>query len=320
MLAGALALAGCAWARGAANAPAAGDILPRSGPLRAATMGRLLLVDAVRIGNRIVAVGDRGYVVVSEDHGVHWARAVAPDAPLLTALEFTDAKHGWAVGHDEVIIATVDGGHTWTEQFRAPAEKRPLLDVTFVSHEAGIAVGAYGAYYETSDAGKHWSARKIIPDDRHLNAIVRIGEGRLLIVGEAGTLLASDDAGRTWTPLASPYKGSLFGALVAADGAVVAFGLRGHIYRSTDGARTWTQVANPSAASLMGGTRFPDGGIVLAGAAGVALVSRDDGRSFVSLATGTTSLLAKAVMAGPDAVLLFGEAGAREVPFPSQER
>jgi photosystem II stability/assembly factor-like uncharacterized protein len=292
------------------------EALPASGPLSATTMQRLLLVDAERAGNRIVAVGDRGYIVYSDDNGASWTRAKSPAAPLLTAVTFVDAKQGWAVGHDAVILATADGGETWTLQFSAPAEQRPLLDVLFVDRSRGFAVGAYGAFYETADGGKSWTARKVIPDDKHLNAIVAVGESKLMIFGEAGTILSSVDAGRTWTPLASPYKGSLFGALVAQDGAIVAFGLRGRIYRSTDGGRQWNQVDNATTATLMGGTRLAGGALVIAGGMGTVLVSRDNGRSFGAFPTGSTRVFAKALPGTSRALLLFGEAGVREAEFP----
>ena len=290
-------------------------VLPDSGPLAAATVKRLLLLDAARVGSRVVAVGDRGYIVVSDDDGASWKRAAAPAAPLLTAVDFVDAKDGWAVGHDTTILATRDGGDTWTRQFSAPAEQRPLLDVLFLDAAKGIAVGAYGAYYETADGGKSWNARKIIPEDRHFNAIVKVADHRLLIVGEEGTILISSDDGGHWTKVPSPYKGSLFGAVVASDGAVVAFGLRGRIYRSTDGGQAWTQVDDATAATLMGGSRLPDGTLVLAGSAGTALVSRDNGASFVPLATGTTRAWSKAVLGAPNTTMVLGEAGALEVPL-----
>ena len=61
--------------------PAAGkDVLPDSGPMYEQTMQRLLLVDAERFGNRIVAVGSRGYIVISDDFGKSWKRAKSPPA------------------------------------------------------------------------------------------------------------------------------------------------------------------------------------------------------------------------------------------------
>lgn len=297
----------------AAGAAPPTEVLPASGPLRAATIQRLLLIDAAQAGNRIVAVGDRGWIVHSDDQGATWSRAKTPVAPLLTAVRFTDAQRGWAVGHDSVILATADGGISWTQQFAAPAEQRPLMDVHFLDAQRGIAIGAYGAYYETADGGRSWTARKVLEDDKHLNGIVAAGNGRLVILGEAGTILRSEDGGAKWSAVPSPYKGSLFGAVVAADGAIVAFGLRGRIYRSADAGATWTQVDNASVATLMGGARLPDGTLVLAGAAGTVLVSRDQGRSFQPLATGTTRAFSKAVAAGPGALLLLGETGARPV-------
>ena len=68
----AAALAGPALAK-----PEGGDILPASGPLTRTAMARLLLTDATRVGNRVVAVGDRGYIVFSDDNGTSWKRACA---------------------------------------------------------------------------------------------------------------------------------------------------------------------------------------------------------------------------------------------------
>ena len=102
----ALLIAGSAGAQ----APAAPAADP--GELRKVTMERLLLADATRVGNRVIAVGDRGYVVYSDDNGATWKRAKSPAAPLLTSVDFVDAKRGWAVGHDSIILATADGGET----------------------------------------------------------------------------------------------------------------------------------------------------------------------------------------------------------------
>lgn len=334
------------WVAAPAAAEINKEVMPARGPLSKQTMSRILLTDVARTGNRIVAVGDRGYIVFSESNGESWERAeTPPNLPLLTAVHFFDAKTGWAVGHDAVILKSTDEGRTWTQVFSAPNEQKPLMDVLFTDANTGFAVGAYGSFYETSDGGKSWKSRKIIEspkaapvkkgkaglaaaddkdadkggdrgseEDRHLNAIVRIGDNRLFIAGEAGMLLKSEDLGKTWTRVASPYKGSFFGAIQAQDGAVLIYGLRGKIFRSVDTTlREWKPVANKSVATIMGSTRLPDGALVLAGLAGTVLISRDNGQSFTPFPTGLTKGYAAPLLGAPNALILVGEAGVRDV-------
>lgn len=341
-------VAASSWS--AAGAQVNPNVMPVTGPLSKQTMSRLLLTDAARIGNRIVAVGDRGYIVYSDSNGESWERAETPaNVPLLNAVFFTDAKTGWAVGHDAVILKSTDEGKKWTQVFSAPNDQRPLMDILFTDANTGFAVGAYGLFYETTDGGKTWTARKLIEapkkapapapkkgkdgkaadldiddggkggdEDRHLNAIVKIGDNRLFIVGEAGMLLKSDDSGKNWSKLNSPYKGSFFGAIQAQDGSVILYGLRGKIFRSTDAAlKDWKAIDNKSVASLMGSTRLPDGAIALSGLAGTVLISRDNGISFTPLPTGLTKGYAAPLLGAPSALLLVGEAGARDVVLPA---
>jgi len=150
--------------------------------------------------------------------------------------------------------------------------------------------------------------------------MLALPDGRLVVLGEAGTILLSSDAGTTFTPVPSPYKGSLFGGVVAEDGSLVACGLRGRIFRTTDGGKIWRAVDNASVATLMGGTRLPDGALVLAGAGGTILVSRDNGQSFVPLSTGITKAYAKPILGAPNQLLLLGETGASEVALPTRKK
>ncbi len=113
-----------------------------------------LMIDVVHAGARLVAVGDRGHILYSDDQGNTWAQAKVPTRQLLTAVFFVDDKQGWAVGHDAQILASIDGGVTWTQQYQDLKREAPLLDVWFNDAHHGLAVGAYGALIETTDGGK----------------------------------------------------------------------------------------------------------------------------------------------------------------------
>jgi photosystem II stability/assembly factor-like uncharacterized protein len=269
---------------------------------------RLLLLDTAHAGARLVAVGESGHIVYSDDAGSHWQRAQSPSTALLTAVYFVDAQHGWAVGHDMLILATTDGGQHWKQQFSAPQESRPLLDVWFKDTQRGYAVGAYGAMLVTTDGGKTWQAQHQTEDDHHLYAIQGFADGSLLLAGEAGTLRRSEDAGKTWRVVSTPYAGSFFGALQVPDGSLLLFGLRGHILRSTDQGRQWDEVASPTSASLMGGTVLNNGHIILTGAAGTVLESADAGLTFTTR-PGGGFLPWSSVIESAHGLLLAGEAG-----------
>jgi photosystem II stability/assembly factor-like uncharacterized protein len=167
-----------------------------------------LMIDVVHAGSRLVAVGDRGHILYSDDQGSTWTQAKVPTRQLLTAVFFVDDKHGWAVGHDAQILASVDGGATWAQQYQDLKREAPLLDVWFNDANHGLAVGAYGALIETTDGGKTWedvSERLDNEDQFHLNAIAQIKDAGLFIVGEQGSMFPLQrrrpDLGKTRRPL-----------------------------------------------------------------------------------------------------------------------
>jgi photosystem II stability/assembly factor-like uncharacterized protein len=298
---------------------------------------RSLLLDVAALpGGAIVAVGERGHVLVSHDGGQSFTQSPAPARSGLTAVAFADREHGWAVGHDEVILRTSDGGASWQLAHYAPEKQQPLLGVWFGDASHGIAIGAFATVYTTADGGQSWQLSDFTPrplhaaapkahkgritaadlaesDDEglaqpHLNAIARAGSGRLYIAGEAGHIFASDDGGHGWVQLAAPYDGSLFGILPLDGDALLVFGLRGHLYRSDDAGKSWRALESHSEALLSGSTRLGDGTVVIVGLSGTVLVSSDGGLSFSAHQQADRKGLS-AVAPAPGGVVVVGEAG-----------
>lgn len=191
------------------------------------------LLGIAAAGSRLVAVGQRGHVLLSDD-GKQWRQVEVPTNAMLNRVRFRDAKAGWAVGHDATILATTDGGQTWQIQHDNP-EGRPLYDVLFLEGKI-VALGGYGTYLATADDGKTWepATSPLTELGQHFNAGVRLDDGTLLIAGERGLLARSKDGGATWDLLDTPYNGSFFGALPAGDKGALVFGLRGNLYATAD--------------------------------------------------------------------------------------
>lgn len=278
-----------------------------------------LLLDVARAGERLIVAGDRGHVLYSDDEAQSWNQAKVPTRQMLTAISFVDAQHGWAVGHDALILATTDGGQTWTRQYEEREREAPLLDVWFENTSHGIAVGAYGALLETTDGGQSWddiSDRIDNEDGFHLNAIGTAG-GALFIVGEMGGIFRSDDQGQTFERVESPYEGSFFGvADTGQAGGVLVFGLRGNMFRSTDLGQSWEDVRiadgdNTFEAGLADGSLLRDGRIAVVGHSGAVLVSDDQGRSFALFSRPDRRSLAGVTSTSQGNLILVGQGGIR---------
>jgi len=271
---------------------------------------RSLLLDVTRAGNRLVAVGDRGHILLSDDEGGSWRQVIVPTRAMLTGVSFGDDRHGWAVGHDGVILATIDGGQTWSRQDPGEDLETVFLDVYFSDPLHGLTVGAYGKGRLTIDGGKSWQPASPVPDEVHINQAAA-ADDTLYLAGESGTLLVSTEArnswprlalpydgsifdvkstggksaaapdGRTaWRKLAVPYEGSLFGVVPLGGKSLLTYGLRGHVYVSEDAGATWELRPIPVPILIQAGLRLKSGLIVLGGLGGNFFLSRDGGHTF----------------------------------------
>jgi photosystem II stability/assembly factor-like uncharacterized protein len=288
--------------------------------LESAKASHSLLLDVTHAGKRVVVVGDRGHILYSDDQGKTWTQAKVPSRQLLTAVYFVDEQHGWAVGHDAQILASADGGATWTKQFEDLKREAPLLDVWFKDLTTGVAVGAYGALLETTDGGQHWediSDRLDNEDQYHLNGITSVKDAGLFIVGEMGSMFRSADDGQTWEKLEGPYQGSLFGAVGTSEAnTLLAYGLRGNLFRSTDFGSHWEPVSlqgerGPLEFSIANASLLPDNSIVLVGNGGSVMRSTDDGETFTVANRSDRLSLAGVAEDDEGNLILVGQGGVR---------
>ena len=279
-----------------------------------------LLQAVTRVGDRIVAVGQRGHIVISSDGGASWKQSPVPVSSDLTAVYFVDDKQGWVVGHDGVILRTGDGGERWdvqlngltandllvaamekklaaepaseeakkllaeAQRYKEQGADKPFLDVWFADTLNGYAVGAYNLIFKTADGGKSWEPwfdRTENPKFFNLYAI-RPAAGALYIAGEGGLVMKLDTAAQRFKAVSPQYNGSLFG-LADAKNAVVVYGLRGNVFRSEDSGAHWSKVNAGLPAAVVGSTRTAQGALVLADVGGRLVASNDGAQTFTPL-------------------------------------
>lgn len=244
------------------------------------------MLSAALAGKRIVAVGERGTVLLSDDGGASYRQAQrVPAAATLTGVSFVNAQLGWAVGHWGLILSTQDGGENWAIQRSDLGNDQPLLAVHFFDERRGTAVGLWSLILRTEDGGKTWQT--VAPPttdqtrrfDLNLYHLFPGRTGELYACAEQGKLLKSTDTGRSWSLLDSGYKGSLWAGVELHDGTLLVGGLRGTLLASVDHGVTWNTLKTDSTSSITGLRQLADGSVVGSALDGVTL-SSPDGKSF----------------------------------------
>ncbi len=169
--------------------------------------------------------GYSGRLSHTTDGGTSWqpsTRAAGDYFGTLTALQFSDALHGWAVGGGGEVLATTDGGLTWTAQ--TSNTSAGLSAVHFVDRSNGWAVGDQGTIIHTSDGGATWASQSSgtsydLTGVTFTDAQTGWATGQTFTPYDdysSGVILHTTDGGQHWTTqYASPFDLNTMNAGVA---------------------------------------------------------------------------------------------------------
>jgi photosystem II stability/assembly factor-like uncharacterized protein len=297
-------------------------------------------------GPRLVAVGERGIVLLSDDSGNTWRQVITPVQVSLVAVQFVNAKTGWAVGHLGVVLRTIDGGETWSKQLdgiqaadivakaaitpeeQAAAQRlvndgpdKPFLNLFFEDELNGYIIGAYNLIFKTTDGGKSWQSWQqhvTNPKGLHLYGLRPAG-GSLFLVGEQGMVFRSTDRGANFDQIASPYKGSFFGLVAGKSGQIVIYGLRGNAFWSGDQGHSWEKIDTKLGVTISDGIELADGSLVLVSQAGDLLISHDNGRVFEMQSDHESLPIAAIAQASDGSLIVAGLRGIKRIPVPANK-
>ncbi len=215
-----------------------------------------LLLDVAAAGERIVAVGERGHIIYSDDQGVKWTQAQVPVSVSLTAVYFPTDTHGWAVGHGAIILHSSDAGETWKKQFDGNKANQEVIDQS----EKSIATLE--------------SALESAPESQQEDLEMQLEEAQF------GLEDSQFDAE------VGPSK-PLLDILFLNDQEGFAVGAYGFFFKTEDGGKSWFNVSdridNKDGFHLNAIAQVTGGSIFIAGEAGLVFRSNDNGDSWVSL-------------------------------------
>lgn len=285
-----------------------------------------VLIDIEPAGPRLVVVGERGHVLFSDDNGDSWQQGKMPFTRMLTGVSFVDDRRGWAVGHQNMIFHTNDGGETWQRQldgfkFQAQFNADNLLS-TRDAYEAlatelkanpdeSRAIELEDALFAYEDA-EFYLDEPVVPTNLH--DVWFLDENNGWAVGAFGRLLATRDGGNTWVDqsqlVITPDGFHLNSITGTEEGVIVIVGEGGVIFRSIDAGHEWEQVDAGHSGSLFGVVYDPVNNLLTTFGLGGALLQSDDlGQSWRALNSKITSPIAGGTVTGDGKTVLAGSGG-----------
>jgi photosystem II stability/assembly factor-like uncharacterized protein len=208
---------------------------------------------------------ERTYLLRSTNGGSTWSDVVGSPTEGLSAISFTDANRGIAVGETGGIYQTSDGGKTWLEIWTHDN----LNDVWFSDANNGTAVGYRGTIIRTTDGGTSWG-RQSSGTISFLRSVCFVDVWTGFAVGENGTILRTENGGTTWTKQPTDSLATLNGVHFTDTNHGAAVGstlvdpsrLAAVVLRTTDGGARWTpRILDPEGAetgSVLNGVWFTD--------------------------------------------------------------
>jgi inhibitor of cysteine peptidase len=167
-----------------------------------------------------------------------------------SAVRFVDSDRGWAGGAG-TIMATVDGGQTWRQQWNGADV---IQSFSLLSGDFGWAVGAR-SLLRTTDGGQNWSVVAEPPQPIARVAFVSrdLGWGVAAAAGRgprpalpSGALVVSRDGGRTWQAVDIPGAVQSVCFVDAQRGMAAGNAV---VWRTADAGQTWVPSFTSPAAS-----------------------------------------------------------------------
>lgn len=193
-------------------------------------------------------------VVFTKDGGMSWAEGTLPASVETTtvnrleAVSCADTSHCIATGKNGTIVATSNGGATWTAQ--ASGTTTELLAISCITAKRCEVAGVGGIILTTSN-GTSWSPQTSNTSST-LDAISCANASSGIhceAVGASGTIVGTANGGSTWTVQTSHTSNSLYGVSCGDATHCVAVGSTGTVVRTINGS-TWVTAPSGTTASI----------------------------------------------------------------------
>lgn len=289
-----------------------------------------LLLDVTTAGERLVAVGERGHIIYSDDEGFNWRQAESvPVITTLTSVFFVSSTTGWAVGHDAVVLHTEDSGKTWSKQFDGFKANEMVLAQAKANVDAlegelskvkvmGNATRIEDVEIELENASFALEDAQMDFEDRSTKPLLDLwfkDENEGFVVGAYGMVFKTINGGKSWADwtanVENPDRFHINSIEQISSDKLMMVGEAGLMLRTTNGGAEWSQMFSPYEGSFFGLTSLSKQGIQVAyGLRGNLARTDDFGSSWRLVDTGSEQTLIGGTSKAGRVLFVVGNGGA----------
>ncbi|MEQ8169428.1 MAG: YCF48-related protein [Candidatus Eremiobacterota bacterium] len=206
---------------------------------------KVLVPSGATTGNIVVKVGNQtssglNYTVIPS-----WTAQTTGTTQGIMDIYFVDANTGWAVGDNNTILHTTNGGTTWSPQTWSGFTS--FTNVHFANLNKGWALGVrVDEVVYTTDGGTTWNYQTTPSTGKYYSDMYFVDANNGWIVGTGGVILHTTNGGNNWNTQSSGITDGLSGVYfydlnngwaVGGNGSVSD---QGKVLHTTNGGNTWT--------------------------------------------------------------------------------
>ena len=180
---------------------------------------------------------------------------------------FLDDQHGFACGLNSTILATEDGGDTWTVRAQVP-NGPGLRDIAFATDQVGFIGGVNGNTARTTDGGTTWTYANI-GHPIGAKEVQFVTDAIGYMGGSADSLYKTTDAGLTWNALPVALDNVLTMQFFSESEGWLNGSEDSEVLHTVDGGSTYDVIS-------CGGTHFDIGGIAFPGNGAIGYAATTD--------------------------------------------
>ncbi len=243
-------------------------------------------------------VDDQGFLWDTWDTAMtlkpHYLDVINSKREPLKSVRFTDVAYntdssGFICGEQGVLLQTKDWGRNWKQRYFKNLDLLYFYDIHFINRNQGVLIGVSGSdslrfkgiIYRTDDGGDTWTEVTGV-QGMGFSRVSYNFESKQLVITAIGSILISDDKGKTWQTVVLP-EGDLVRATDINGDYGIAVGMNGRLLLSEDGGQKWKDAKSPTESNLLNISRYAIGYWYIVGEEGEVWKTVDFGKTWTDM-------------------------------------